>query len=76
MFGLEVRFWVGCLAYRWALGWGVWLRGALLGGVFGLEMGFGVGVFGLEVRFWGIWLIDGLWGGVFGLEALGWGCLA
>ena len=42
--GLEVRFWVGCLAYRWALGLGgVWLRGALLGGVFGLEMGFGVG---------------------------------
>ena len=43
VFGLEVRFWVEYMAYRWALGWGVWLRGALLGGVFGLEMGFGVG---------------------------------
>ena len=44
MFGLEVRFWVECLAFRWAVGLGgVWLRGALLGEVFDFQMGFGVG---------------------------------
>ena len=68
MSDLETRFWVECLAFRWAFRWGVWLRGALLGGVFDFEMGFGVGVSGLEVRFW-VECLTFRW-------ALGWGCFA
>ena len=45
---------MGCLASRWALGWGVWLGGALLGGGFGFKLSIWFRVRGP------------LWGGMFG----------